>query len=76
MTGDKKYLDAADKAFGSFLVDYDKGGVITREENQANYSVGNNSDDSIFLQEIAKPGYVKTYILNGHIFSLIDLWLL
>jgi hypothetical protein len=30
MTGDKKYLDAADKAFGSFLVDYDKGGVITR----------------------------------------------
>lgn len=78
MTGDKKYLDAADKAFGSFLVDYDKGGVITREggkENYSGYSSSNNSNDnSIFLQEIAKPGYLKTYILNGHIFSLIDLW--
>jgi hypothetical protein len=78
MTGDKKYLDAADKAFGSFLVDYDKGGVITREggkENYSGYSSSNNTNNnSIFLQEIAKPGYLKTYILNGHIFSLIDLW--
>jgi hypothetical protein len=81
MTGDIKYLDAADKAFGSFLVDYDKGGVMTWEggkENYSGYSSSNsssNSDDSsIFLHEIAKPGYLKTYILNGHIFSLIDLW--
>jgi heparosan-N-sulfate-glucuronate 5-epimerase len=78
MTGDKKYLDAADKAFGSFLVDYDKGGVITREADKENYSGDSSSNDSndnsIFLQEIAKPGYLKTYILNGHIFSLIDLW--
>ena len=79
MTGDKKYLDAADKAFGSFLVDYDKGGVITREadkeDNSEDSSSSNDSNDnSIFLQEIAKPGYLKTYILNGHIFSLIDLW--
>jgi tetratricopeptide (TPR) repeat protein len=83
MTGDKKYLDAANKAFGSFLVDYDKGGVITREADKENYSEdsgsssssSNDSDDnSIFLQEIAKPGYLKTYVLNGHIFSLIDLW--
>jgi heparosan-N-sulfate-glucuronate 5-epimerase len=71
LTGDKKYLDAANKAFGSFLVHYNKGGVITME--------GGNEDDvngadSIFLQEIAKPAYLKTYILNGHIFSLIDLW--
>jgi hypothetical protein len=79
LTGDKKYLDAADKAFGSFLIDYDKGGVITREGGKEKYSgdsdsSSNSDDNSIFLQEIAKPGYVKTYILNGHIFSLIDLW--
>jgi tetratricopeptide (TPR) repeat protein len=76
MTGNIKYLDAADKAFGSFLVDYDKGGVMTREGENENYSgYSSNSDDtSIFLHEIAKPGYLKTYILNGHIFSLIDLW--
>jgi heparosan-N-sulfate-glucuronate 5-epimerase len=75
LTGDKKYLDAAYKAFGSFLVNYDKGGVITREENkEANSGEINSDDNSIFLQEIAKPGYLKTYILNGHIFSLINLW--
>jgi heparosan-N-sulfate-glucuronate 5-epimerase len=76
LTGDEMYIDAADKAFGSFLVDYDKGGVITREGGKEDYSMdnSNNGDDSIFLQEIAKPGYLKTYILNGHIFSLIDLW--
>lgn len=77
LTGDEKYLEAADQAFGSFLVDYDKGGVITTEgdnEEDSKYSSGNNGGDSMFLQEIAKPGYEKTYILNGHIFSLIDLW--
>jgi tetratricopeptide (TPR) repeat protein len=78
MTGDEKYKDAADKAFGSFLVDYDKGGVTTMEGNKEDDSVesgsSNNGDGSMFLQEIAKPGYPKTYILNGHIFSLIDLW--
>jgi hypothetical protein len=58
--------------FGSFLVDYDKGGVISGEikENKSGLDTGN----SIFLQEIAKPGYPKTYVLNGHIFSLIDIW--
>ncbi len=34
MTGDEKDKDAADKAFGSFLVDYDKGGVTTMEGNK------------------------------------------
>jgi hypothetical protein len=78
MTGDDKYLEAADKAFGSFLVEYDKGGVVTMEggndEDDSGESKGNNGDDSMFLQEISKPGYEKTYVLNGHIFSLIDLW--
>ena len=73
MTGDKRYLDAADKAFGSFLVDYDKGGVISEGEIKDNKSEV-NTGNSIFLQEIAKPGYPKTYVLNGHIFSLIDIW--
>ena len=77
LTGDEKYLEAADRAFGSFLVDYDKGGVITTEgdnEDESGDISSNNVDHSIFLQEIAKPGYEKSYILNGHIFSLIDLW--
>ena len=64
LTGDQKYLLAAQKAFGAFLIDYDKGGVITTEK-----------DNSIFLQELAKRDYPKTYILNGHIFSLISLWI-
>jgi hypothetical protein len=79
MTGDEKYLEAADKAFGSFLIEYDKGGVVTMEggndeDNNIGESRSDNGDDSMFLQEIAKPGYEKTYVLNGHIFSLIDLW--
>ena len=40
---------AADKAFGSFLVDYDKGGVITREGGKENYSGYSSSNNSMII---------------------------
>jgi hypothetical protein len=58
-----RYPAEARKAFGAFLVDYDDGGVASNEGN-----------DSIFLQLLAKPGFPKTYVLNGHTNSLIFVW--
>ncbi len=63
ITNDDRYVFAAEKAFGAFLVDYDEGGVVSQEDG-----------GTLFLQELAKPGYVKTYILNGHVGSLLSLW--
>ena len=64
LTNNQTYLDEAKKAFQSFLVDYDKGGVMTTEDN----------GESIFLHELVKPGFQKTYILNGHTGSLLHIW--
>ncbi|HVX02026.1 MAG TPA: D-glucuronyl C5-epimerase family protein [Nitrososphaera sp.] len=58
-----RYLKEAKKAFGAFLVDYDDGGVASDEGR-----------DSTFLQLLAKPGFQKTYVLNGHTNSLIHIW--
>lgn len=63
MTGDERYLAEAKNAFGAFMVDYDAGGVAS-DENR----------DSIFLQLLAKPGFQKTYVLNGHTNSLRFIW--
>lgn len=63
MTGDARYLAEAKKAFGAFMVDYDDGGVASDEGR-----------DSIFLQILAKPGFQKTYVLNGHTNSLLFIW--
>lgn len=63
MTGDERYLVEAKRAFGSFLVDYEDGGVASEEGR-----------DSIFLQLLAKPGFQKTYVLNGHTNSLVYIW--
>ena len=63
MTGDGRYLAEAKRAFGSFLVDYEDGGVASEEGR-----------DSIFLQLLAKPGFQKTYVLNGHTNSLVYIW--
>jgi len=63
MTGDGRYLAEAKKAFGAFLVDYEDGGVASNEGR-----------DSVFLQLLAKPGFQKTYVLNGHMNSLIFIW--
>jgi hypothetical protein len=59
-TGNEAYLVEARKAFGSFMVEYEDGGVASKE-----------GDDSIFLQILAKPGAPKTYVLNGHTKSLL-----
>ncbi|UVS67852.1 D-glucuronyl C5-epimerase family protein [Nitrososphaera viennensis] len=63
ITGRDRYLAEARRAFGAFLVDYDDGGVASDEGR-----------DSIFLQLLAKPGFQKTYVLNGHTNSLIYVW--
>jgi heparosan-N-sulfate-glucuronate 5-epimerase len=68
LTGDEKYLIEANKAMRSFLVDYDKGGVVSNEEDDRNGS------SSTFIHLIAKPGFKKIYALNGHTQSLLLLW--
>ncbi len=65
LTGSEKYLDVAKKIIRSFLVDYDEGGFVTYE------GIGNNS---LFLHILAKPGFQKTYVLNGHTQSLLSIW--
>ena len=64
VTNEEKYLQAAQKAVAAFLVDYDEGGVASLEDD----------GDSIFLQLVAKPGFKKTYVLNGHTGALLHLW--
>ena len=64
LTGNSAYIDKAHKAFQALLVDYDSGGVTTTEDH------GN----SVFFHELAKPGFKKTYILNGHTGSLLHIW--
>lgn len=68
LTGDEKYLIEANKAMRSFLVDYDKGGVVSNEEDDRNGS------SSTFIHLLAKPGFKKIYALNGHTQSLLLLW--
>lgn len=63
MTGDERYLAEAKNAFGAFMADYDAGGVASDEGR-----------DSVFLQLLAKPGFQKTYVLNGHTNSLLFIW--
>lgn len=63
MTGNDRYLAEAKRAFGAFMVDYDRGGVASDEGKNA-----------LFLQLLAKPGFQKTYVLNGHTNSLLFIW--
>lgn len=65
LTGDERYLTTANKAMMAFFVDYDAGGIATEETHDGS---------SMFLQILAKPGFVKTYVLNGHTQALIFLW--
>ena len=59
-TGQQAYLQEAKKAFGAFMVEYEGGGVASNE-----------SEDSVFLQILAKPGAPKTFVLNSHTKSLL-----
>ena len=65
LTNNTMYLDAANKAFQALLVDYDNGGGMTIEDDKG---------DLMFFHELGKPGFQKTYILNGHTGSLNHLW--
>jgi hypothetical protein len=65
LTNNETYLHKAHNAFQAFLVDYDRDGVMTTEDDRGY---------SIFLHELAKPGFEKTYILNGHTGSLLHIW--
>lgn len=65
LTGEEKYLLTARKATKAFFVDYEDGGLSTTETPDGS---------SAFLQILAKPGFIKTYVLNGHTQSLIFLW--
>jgi hypothetical protein len=65
LTNNEKYILTAKKAMKAFFVDYEVGGLATTEAPDGS---------SIFLQILAKPGFTKTYVLNGHTQSLIFLW--
>ncbi|HEX7032559.1 MAG TPA: D-glucuronyl C5-epimerase family protein [Nitrososphaera sp.] len=64
VTNDERYLNAARKAVAALLIDYDDGGVSSLEDR----------GDSLFLHVIAKPGFKKVYVLNGHTGALLHLW--
>jgi hypothetical protein len=64
LTGNPAYIDKAHRAFQSLLVDYDSGGATTSEDH----------GKSLFFHELAKPGFQKTYILNGHTGALLHIW--
>lgn len=64
LTKNKTFIDIANKAYQSLLVDYDQGGLMTIED-------GGNS---VFFHLLAKPGFTKIYVLNGHTATLIYIW--
>lgn len=63
LTGENKYLEAAEKAYRSFLVDMEEGGVRT--------SVGKHS---YVYEEVADENAPSSKILNGFIFALAGLY--
>ena len=65
LSNNQTYLDEANKAFLALLVNYDYGGVTTIEDNNG---------DLLFFHELAKPGFQKTYILNGQTGALLHIW--
>jgi heparosan-N-sulfate-glucuronate 5-epimerase len=65
LTNNTMYLDEANKAFQAFLFDYDDGGVTTIEDDNG---------DLMFIHELGKPGFQKTYILNGQTGALLHIW--
>jgi heparosan-N-sulfate-glucuronate 5-epimerase len=65
LTNNQTYLDEANKAFLALIVNYDYGGVTTIEDTNG---------DLLFFHELAKPGFQKTYILNGQTGALLHIW--
>ena len=65
LTNNVTYLDEANRAFQGLLLNYDNGGVTTIEDKNG---------DLLFFHEVAKPGFQKTYILNGQTGALLHIW--
>ena len=65
LTNNTMYIDEANKAFQALLFDYDDGGVTTIEDDKG---------DLMFIHELGKPGFPKTYILNGQTGALLHIW--
>jgi heparosan-N-sulfate-glucuronate 5-epimerase len=63
-TNREEYLQEARKAAAALLVGYEDGGVATPEDGGS----------SVFLHLLAKPGFKKIYVLNGHTGALLHLW--
>ena len=66
-TGNEKYLDSIKKAYRSFLIDVNHGGVTFKDEK-----------NNIWIEEYIMQGE-PTHILNGFIWGLwgiYDYWLL
>jgi hypothetical protein len=64
VANEERYLQAARKAAAALSVDYDMGGVASIEDGGR----------SLFLHVLAKPGFKKVYVLNGHAGALLHLW--
>jgi heparosan-N-sulfate-glucuronate 5-epimerase len=65
LTNNTMYINAANKAFAALLFNYDDGGVTTIEDDKG---------DLMFIHELGKPGFPKTYILNGQTGALLHIW--
>jgi len=63
-TTKEEYLQAASKAVAALSIEYDNGGVMTIEDNGR----------SLFMHLLAKQGFKKIYVLNGHTGALLHLW--
>lgn len=62
-TGDESHRENARLAVNAFKVDMKNGGVLTRTPN------------GVHFEEIAKPGFRSTKVLNGHVSALQVVWL-
>ena len=62
ISGDPKYMDTAQLAVNSFLVDMKDGGVRSVYD-----------DSSVVFEETAHPEAPPTFILNGHMLSVYSL---
>jgi len=61
LSGEKSYMEAAEKALGSFLVEMNQGGVVHRD-----------SQGYLWLEEVIV--YPPTHILNGFLWAIWGLY--
>ncbi len=61
-SGDKKYLDLAKKSLYALEIPIDEGGILIDE-----------GDNKWWYEEYASPESTRSYVLNGHQFTLLSL---